>query len=536
MRGQVRAEGPLEGLIDRVMTTIHFRITAKERLVLSRTSATAGLHECLDFIPGSVLLGSVAAEFYPKWKGSVERGQDLFDLFHSGAVSFGDAHPQDGTGSATLPVPLSLHHAKPRPGFPSGHLVQDHGRAGKRLVADKVLNLAAASLPDDVQWQQLRTDWVSPDGSLHEVKLGHVVKTARDTGRLGAADEGRLFGFSYIEAGQAFVGSILIDGSRQGLSDMLREWIGDGREIHVGRSHRAEFGCCLLEVVPGTSSHDDDAGPHSLPERLVVFATSDWWLSGGLPVNGADLHPQLEGYRLVPSKTFARFRRYAAWNSFRGFPDPERQVVSRGSVVTLERHSGAGTGSLAMLREEIERDGIGAGRCEGLGRALINPALLASVHPTFQPQARLSEAKALRIERPDNAYLPAIEDRWTRTWTQVARDRLADTLAGEWAAFGNPRPRKSQWATLRIMARNAAGIEEFLKVFKDYTQKGAAKHKWSGTSRGLGEETLAGAVLKVWDLHKSTVGGEDPRGKNPRARETVFLAAITEAARRMRDR
>ena len=517
------------------MITISYQLTAQERLILSRTGATAGLHECLDFVPGNVLLGAVAAEYYPKWRGCAERQDDLFDLFHSGAVSFGDAHPCDATGSPALPAPLSLHIQKPLPGKPSGHL-EKVGQDDYRLVPDKVLNFAVADYPTDEQWQQLRAGWVGADGLLYKVHGGHVLKTARDSEMLGAPDEGRLFGYSYLEAGQTFGGSILVDEARSDLADLLRGWISGGREVHVGRSHRAEFGQCRLETVDGPQVDSKIGDSEQATGLLVLLAASDWWFPEGLPADGARFHHLLADYALVRSKTFARFRRYASWNSFRGYPDLERQVVAHGSVITLERKAGTAGSSLSDLRHQLNRDGIGMGRPEGLGRVVVNASLLAGTHPIFEQPRGVKNASTKRTSRPHSPYLGSIEERWTRNWVQVTADDLAGVLVEEWRSFRNPRPRKSQWAALRTLARKVMRVEDFTKEFRSYTQAGAAAYKWSGTSGGLGgDSTLADAILKSWENHNNTIGGkDDPRAKASGAKEKVFLAAVTEAARRLR--
>lgn len=515
------------------MIRISYQLIAEERLILSRTSASAGLHECLDFIPGSTLLGAAAAKFYPAWKKSAP--DKVFAMFHSGAVSFGDAHPHDATGRPTLPVPLSLHHAKPKAGDQSGAIV-DCGKLGKRLHPDLVLNLAASDHPQNEQWQQLRAGWVGPDGLLHQVTGGHVMKTARDSDRLGAPDDGKLFGFSYMEAGQIFSGCILVDESQKALAEELQSWIGSGLEIQVGRSHRAEFGRCSLKFSQDDYDPLDEASQDhaALPESLVLLAHSDWWLPGGLPREGADLHPQLSGYALVPSRTFARFRRYAPWNGFRGYPDPERQVIAKGSVITLQAKAAPPAITFGNLRESLLCDGIGAGQIEGLGRVLIHPSLVAGERPAFLPPLESANAKSVKVKAPENDYLPGIEARWVRGWIQVAADNLANELVQQWGAF-RPRPRKSQWATLRTMAANAKDVEEFKTKFNTYAATGAAKWKWSGTSGGTGDRTLAMAISETSDRFRTMAGNNDPRANADETKNRVFLAAVTEAARRLRD-
>ena len=57
-------------------------------VVLNASLATEGNMETLDYIPGSNFLGIVAAALYPKMEGKED---EVYDLFHSNRVSYGDA-------------------------------------------------------------------------------------------------------------------------------------------------------------------------------------------------------------------------------------------------------------------------------------------------------------------------------------------------------------------------------------------------------------------------------------------------------------
>lgn len=84
-------------------------ITLKDDVIVSASNASAGGHRCLDFIPGSVLLGIAAAGKYTELKNQ----NRAIAVFQSGAVSFGSAYPvPKGADTPAIPVPASWHAAK----------------------------------------------------------------------------------------------------------------------------------------------------------------------------------------------------------------------------------------------------------------------------------------------------------------------------------------------------------------------------------------------------------------------------------------
>jgi len=520
------------------MIAIPFILHAKERIILSATSASAGQHECLDYLPGSALLGAFASLEYKQ--GKTKDPDTVFHLFHSGAVSFGDAYPLSPDGSPCIRIPLSFHQAKAKAGSPAT------SNNKKGLCSEKTFNLSATAREDNGdQLVQMRNEWMTASGALTSVDSGYVLKTARDSAKRGTAADGQLFGFSYIESGQSFCGCIYVSDDQEHLVEKLKTWISKNDSVFIGRSHNAEFGRCELSPLPEdphamfTPSSPDEQKTN-LPEEIRLLALSDWWFPTGLPTEGASFHPLLEDYSLTPDRTFARFRTYSPWNSFRGVPDPQRHVVSKGSVITLtlKEDKTPPEISLSDLRKPLRSDGLGAGQSDGLGRTLVHPSLLDSKHPAFstpspildQPQA--SEKSA---PRPENPYLPQIERRWVQAWVQMEADSYAKELISSWKNF-RPQPEKSQWAQLRGLARKSSSPDSMLAEFKQFTRSGAAKYKWEGMSRGQGHCTLTQMLLQSWEtFSKQFKQQNDPRSKISGSKEQIYLQAVAEATRRLRE-
>ncbi len=80
------------------MKKLQFKCTLLSDIILNQKAATEGNQSTLDFIPGSNFLG-ITAQIY----STLPKEKQIM-LFHSGDVSFGDAHPaQNGIRSLRVP-------------------------------------------------------------------------------------------------------------------------------------------------------------------------------------------------------------------------------------------------------------------------------------------------------------------------------------------------------------------------------------------------------------------------------------------------
>ena len=75
-------------------------------VILNQKAATEGPNQTLDFIPGSCFLGIVASQYE-----ALQNDGKAMEIFHSGKVRFGDAHPSKD-GFRGLKVPAVMFHPK----------------------------------------------------------------------------------------------------------------------------------------------------------------------------------------------------------------------------------------------------------------------------------------------------------------------------------------------------------------------------------------------------------------------------------------
>ncbi|MCU7960115.1 MAG: hypothetical protein KZQ58_08975 [gamma proteobacterium symbiont of Bathyaustriella thionipta] len=159
--------------------------------VFSARSATEGAHESLDYIPGSALLGAVAAELY-----SGLNIETAFAAFHSGQLRFGNGLPWNGN-SVGWPMPYVWHHAKNEKPAEDGRLQENQIFKGSQVGNNR-------------QAKQLRSGFVHENGQWSRPNHSLHMKTAIDS-QTGRASEGQLFGYDALHKGQRFVSFLEAD-------------------------------------------------------------------------------------------------------------------------------------------------------------------------------------------------------------------------------------------------------------------------------------------------------------------------------------
>lgn len=364
------------------MKQISFDINLRQPLIISQHAASAGAHESLDFIPGSVMLGLIASRLYVGL-GS----EDAWTVFHSGLVRFGDALPLLGQEVAYA-APLCWHSFK-------GEKNQDEeGRLLEGMVFDASRKTKEES--GTRQPVQIRNCHVTASGISFSPARQQTLKTAIDAST-GVAAESQLFGYEALAAGQQFRFTLSADA---GVSDKLWTALGHALEgeARLGRSRSAQFGSVTIHKAAGQKAAF--MSPAGNGRELTLWLVSDLLLQQqGQPC--LIPHPELlglpQGTVWDKAASFVRTRRYSPYNTFRKHYDPERQVISRGSVLRFTLPAPADAALLQQLSQ-----GLGLARESGLGQVWVNPGLLSHTEPVFDKPARQPDAVAPKdVTEPD---------------------------------------------------------------------------------------------------------------------------------------
>jgi len=449
-------------------------------VILSQSAATTGGHDSLDYLPGSVLLGAAAARLFK------EPGFGP-DVFLSGEIRFGDGLPLTEAGQPGWPVPLNRHFLK------------HQGVQGRAIngLADTKAEADARSAGRE-QAQQLRTGHVTRDGIHFELEGDYLLKTALDRDKFGRAKDRQLFEYETLPAGTKFLAAIRWkpgdDGLAQKVAKIVHALTGPG--VSLGRSRSAQFGQVKItlakqpleeptDLSSGVAAKEDGAPQHP----IHFYLASDLALAG---LGGARLTPEAADFglggkwRFRPDRSFLRTRRYSPWNAFHHSRLTERQVITRGSVLTFARDDNQPLtdGERKAVLDHL-KTGVGEHREEGLGWVLLNPDFVLNLCELRKPQANGPATPC--GQKPASLLADWVEHRQTERAAQSDALKQGRAWAQTWLpwhwkaakAERLGRSGRSQWNEVRQRAIRARGDAAKLReLLAEQCNRGLRRRYW----------------------------------------------------------
>lgn len=429
------------------MTKISLKLSLRllDRVVLSRTAATAGGHETLDYIPGSALLGVAAGALYRKCR-------DSWLLFHSGKVRFSNAYPVTSDGSMGLPSPLSYFVEKAS---------ASRGSLGPGL--GDFIDRSMRDSEEGAQLSQVRGLYLTGDGRRVGVDRSNTLRTAIDE-RRGTAKENALYDYQSISAGSRFVGFVDLDTEDECFADEIASAFNCG-SIRLGRSRSAEYGRVAVAVERidlSTDPRRTRSTPSDIDHRIYCvsdIALFDLYGSPKRDIAGEDFG--LPGTVVDWGRSHLRHRRYSPFNAALRTYESERIVVEKGSVFVLVGNTPRREGMAV----------VGAHREGGLGQIWYDPPFLGRPANREWSGWTCGEPPLAADDAPEEpADLSALRGMlaWRvgegadadLAWAQRLRPivvRLYEDAAllakGDRAAIVGPQA--SQWARIAEIAANA---------------------------------------------------------------------------------
>lgn len=469
------------------MLTSQFEIVLTQPLIISQQAASAGAHQSLDYIPGSVLLGLVASRLYARLDAD-----SAWTVFHSGRIRFGDALPLSDNREIGYPMPLCLHGYK-------GEGTRKQGY----LIAESLFDPSRGDTDSNRQSVQLRSGYTTGSGLILNPTRQQTLKTAIDC-KTGMAAESQLFGYEALSAGQRYRFTLSADAD---FSEPLWQEIQTllAGVARLGRSRSAQFGQVHIEPLASRATLSTTPGADS---TLTLWLLSDLLLEeDGQPclIPRPHLLGLPEGSQWLNEHSFLRSRRYSAYNAYRRHYDSERQVICRGSVLRYELQR-----PLAADEADALQQGLGLQIESGLGAVWINPPMLEQVHPKFSAAFVPPSATLGTLAQPDTPLLHVLALRRQRRVGDIAPEAQALTLfkklleriydARRYAALsvGVPlatAPGRSQWGRFKELAsdhrNNPAALWTALTNERDGMLR--ARSGW-----GLRYGTEPGQKLDTW--------------------------------------
>ncbi|MGN7613482.1 hypothetical protein ACQZV8_15510 [Magnetococcales bacterium HHB-1] len=348
-------------------------ITLKQNVVLSSTSATAGEHTTLQYIPGQKLLGVALGRLYRKY--GQEKGYEILRHANFRDFSFGHGYPRSPLGYVSYPMPLIWYYDK----YDTTPLSDDG-----LLNAETIYNKSVEELEKiKGQKKQLREGFVSIAGEMVYPKHAYNMKTAIDA-TTGRSAEGQLFGYQSLSSGQTFL-SLISSGGRVHKKTFDKVTAVLKQDFALGRSRSAEFGAVsgtLKDVAKDTyfipPSNWDNKNNRDNKKEITIWLLSDLCLLDdyGLPA----IEPKATDFalpsgELIKEKSALRFRRYTTYNNKWRHNEQERLVIQQGSVLHFKLDN-----DRSLTLEEIKNlpTSVGLYQQQGFGQIAFNPELLVT--------------------------------------------------------------------------------------------------------------------------------------------------------------
>ena len=433
------------------MKTLKFVCRLLSDVVINQKAATEGSNATLNFIPGNVFLGIVASHYG-------DFGDKALEVFHSGRVRFGDAHPisQSYSGVRSLHVPSSMFYPKLK-GLAGGcyishfyHREDDHENAGSPQ-----------------QLKQCRNGFYAfgnNKGLPAVTEKSFAIKSAYDRSNRRSRDN-MMFGYESLCAGARFLFEVQIDD--ESIADSIKQMLVG---IHyIGRSRTAQYGQVEIkpfeyEDTPSTQqlfTIDDKQYATVYADGRLIFIDDD-----GEPTfmpNAKDLG--IVGGEIVWDLSQVRTFSYAPWNGKRSTRDAEHCGIEKGSVFVIRIDKA----------QPFSSTYVGMFRNEGFGKVIYNPAFLSSDGNNGVARFKLEKAQdaSATNEQPLELSGTPLLDFLKRKKDETLEDKCIYEAVNKFVKENKSRfsgrddneKFASQWGTIRSIAmqeRNYDGLMEEL--------------------------------------------------------------------------
>lgn len=462
------------------MKTLKFKCKLLSDVILNQKAASEGANNTLDFIPGSNFLGIVAARYN-------DFGDDAMEVFHSGKVRFGDAHPvcKGHEVMRTLRVPASMYYPKLKKASEVCYIHHEYSR-------DKDTEGDGRNPQQLKQCRQGFYAFENGAGFKAETSTNFALKSAYDREARRSKDS-QMFGYEALDKGAVFYFEVEVD------SDDLAETISAALlgERNIGRSRTAQYGSVKIEKYDFTEAQSRspkaDGYVTVYADGRLIFIDDN-----GEPTfrpTAKDLG--LDSGEIDWERSQVRTFQYAPWNGKRKTRDADRCGIEKGSVFVIS----------GCKAQDLKSRYVGAYRNEGFGRVIYNPEFLDTADNASNGQARFKlkegEKEATGTKKPTLIPADKINNSPLLNYINRAiRDKEEDEYirkkVNKFVEDNTDRFKKdrelfaSQWGAIRTIAmqyKDGKVIKDRLfvqaKEKKDcgYLVHGVAKDKWSSGGR-----------------------------------------------------
>lgn len=459
------------------MTKLNFICTFKSDIVLHSSSNTEGKVDKFDYIAGSNFLGMVARN-YKKF------GADAFEVFHSGAVRFGDAHILVDN-QKTLHIPFSWMLEKDASLKDAIDKKKEQKLYNDHFITE---DMYKQFIKDKKQPKQQRQGFITVYGQLGEYSHDYKQKSSYDKKNRRSKDN-KMFGYYALPKDTKWAFSVEIESDVINIELIKKTLLESTR---LGKSRSAEYGhICIEEDTQTRASFEQDFSPIKIRDKkdekdtwyIFLYAQSRLALTDKYGVNS--YQPTLESLGLESGtiawkKSQIRTNRYTPYVSIRNNRDPERLIIEKGSIIAVEVDVNF---DVKAYGQKIEK-GLGLYLSEGHGRVLINPTFLTTQQPKFKEASQFDSNKVSKNYGTINSWLQEQQDEEEKAYKVLMN--VKEFIKNNHNDITN---KKSQWGQIRSRCSMSQSNEDiYIALFgaieddipaKGFLLHGRAKEKWS---------------------------------------------------------
>lgn len=465
------------------MKTLKFKCTLLSDVILNQKAATEGPNQTLDFIPGSCFLGIVASE-YDKF----EKGGKAMEIFHSGKVRFGDAHPSKDSIRG-LKIPASMF-------YPKLKKITD----GKIYIHHAVPDLES----DEMKRKQLKQcrngfyTFVVNKAMEIKTETNFAIKSAYDREKRRSKDE-QMYGYESLQKGLELYFEVQMENNDLA-TDIKDALVGTKR---VGRSRTAQYGLVKIELLP--TQDEQEYKDLETTQTITLLKDKDGkdvkcitvYADGrlifldeyGVPT----FRPREEQLglpkdsKIIWDKTQIRTFQYAPWNYKRQCFDADRCGIEKGSVFVVDVSK--------CYHLDLKSQYIGSFKNEGFGKVIYNPEFLkAEKDGKAFYQVKNKAQESPKTNKKEMAGTPLL-DYIKKQQSEEIKENDIYSNVNKWVndnktAFQGKEKFASQWGAIRGIAMATKDDSKISDNVIAYIGHGVKSSDWDGNRKKKLEEFM----------------------------------------------
>lgn len=437
-----------------------YHLTLIEPLILSGKDKTEISLDCLEYIPGNIILGLVAGKLYD------EKNQSTNDLFHNGNVQFGNAYLSIGN-EQLLPIPAVWYTEK-------GKNLSDSIYYYHKINWDGI----------KVQIKQEREGYFRIHNN--EIQITKpikdvVLKSAYDSTKKSALAE-QMYLYEYLVKGQTFIFEVKsIDQSY--LNQISEILLGNK---HIAKSKTSEFGNIRIQKIGEIEPEITD--DIKIETSYFIYAKSN--LAFINEYGEFTWFPSAEqlGFKNAKinyEKSQLHFDHFHIRNGKRKTHDSDRLIIKKGSVFVIEKKDEREI----IIDEDLINRGLGVFLSEGYGQIIINPPFIDEITVFNYYETIIGGNDSNEIINPiSNVLLERLE---SSIITETIYERVSEFIKTNKSKYNNIT--SNQWGTIRAyiyQSKKADKPDSLLYdlVFNNesgYLYNGKMSKKWVGNRKPL---------------------------------------------------